>query len=260
MTSSSDKSSPVAIKKKNERLSKGDLNELWDTYHRFVKQRARYYSAHYQIGCKDLEHEGFFGLITAKKKFDPSRGVQFLTYAIYWVNEAMLKYCYRNSYPLRIPPRLHQVYLRWLEWRDRNEQHENVSEDVIVSEIKAKSSKNYRLARNLFDGLSEPCSPDLAEYHDAEGSMDKEHFLEFGDGDIGIFDEEIEEGSVINRIRSLLPPLQFYILWMREVKGMQLSTIGQYLSLSREYVRQLHDRALLNLRAHFISSDAGQDI
>lgn len=51
----------------------------------------------------ELEQEAFFGLIEAIEKWDPGQNVMFITYAMYWIKRAMIRYCQESLSPVRLP-------------------------------------------------------------------------------------------------------------------------------------------------------------
>ena len=54
----------------------------------------------------DLIHEGNLGLIEAARRFDPSRNVKFITYAVWWVREAMMHVLADQTRAFSFPPKL----------------------------------------------------------------------------------------------------------------------------------------------------------
>ncbi|MBT3272844.1 MAG: RNA polymerase sigma factor RpoD/SigA [Spirochaetales bacterium] len=83
----------------------GDLaarNQLIIANLRFVVSLARKYS-YAGIPAEDLIDEGCIGLIQAIKRYDPEKGYHFLSYAVWWIRQAMLKSITQNGRLIRLP-------------------------------------------------------------------------------------------------------------------------------------------------------------
>jgi RNA polymerase primary sigma factor len=75
---------------------------------RFVISVAKqYYSSNATL--EDLVNEGNYGLIIASKKYDPSRGFKFITYAVYWIRNTILRFINTSDNLVRIPN--HKLYI-----------------------------------------------------------------------------------------------------------------------------------------------------
>ena len=66
-----------------------DPERLVEQFHALVKSVASKHSAAH-LSADDLYQEGMIGLLEANKRFDPSRGTQFSTYAHYWISKRIL--------------------------------------------------------------------------------------------------------------------------------------------------------------------------
>jgi len=69
---------------------------------RFVILVAKRYR-HCGVPLEDLIDEGNIGLIQAAGRFDPDRGIHFVSYAIWWIRQAILKAIHENSHLIRVP-------------------------------------------------------------------------------------------------------------------------------------------------------------
>jgi RNA polymerase primary sigma factor len=74
---------------------------------RFVVAYAKRYRGH-GVSFLDLIHEGNLGLIEAARRFDPSRNVKFITYAVWWIREAMMHVLSDQMRAVSFPPKLFQ--------------------------------------------------------------------------------------------------------------------------------------------------------
>src|SRR5687768_4486639 len=83
---------------------KAALEELVKANLRFVVQYAkRYRNTH--VLFLDLINEGNIGLIHAAKKFDPEKNVKFITYAVWWIRQAILHALSEQGGAFRLPPK-----------------------------------------------------------------------------------------------------------------------------------------------------------
>jgi RNA polymerase primary sigma factor len=81
------------------------ITRLVESNLRFVVSYAKRYRG-LGVGFLDLIHEGNLGLIEAAKRFDPSRNVKFITYAVWWVREAMMHVLAEQTRAFSFPPKL----------------------------------------------------------------------------------------------------------------------------------------------------------
>src|ERR1700737_3625518 len=83
---------------------KAALEELVKANLRFVVSYAkRYRNAH--VLFLDLINEGNIGLIHAAKKYDPEKNVKFITYAVWWIRQAILHALSEQGGAFRLPPK-----------------------------------------------------------------------------------------------------------------------------------------------------------
>ena len=81
------------------------VSKLVESNLRFVVSYARRYRG-CGVSILDLIHEGNLGLIEAARRFDPSRNVKFITYAVWWVRQAMMHAMSDQARAFSFPPRL----------------------------------------------------------------------------------------------------------------------------------------------------------
>jgi len=90
------------------RIAEGDeqaLNQLVEANLRFVVAYAKRYRG-MGLSFIDLIHEGNLGLIEAARRFDPGRNVRFISYAVWWVRQAMLLALSEQGRGLRLPQKV----------------------------------------------------------------------------------------------------------------------------------------------------------
>src|SRR5512136_1176171 len=95
-------------KKLGERIRRGDqeaLQTLIQSNLKFVVSYVKKYRG-MGLGLLDLIDEGNIGLIEAAKRFDPTRGVRFVSYAVWWIRQAILHALTMSARITRIPQKL----------------------------------------------------------------------------------------------------------------------------------------------------------
>ena len=88
------------------RIKDGDrsaVDEIVEANLRFVVSIAREFCPKDGPLLMDLIAEGNLGLLSAIDKFDPSRGFKFITYAVWWIRQAILKSLPQHTRAARIP-------------------------------------------------------------------------------------------------------------------------------------------------------------
>ncbi len=98
---------PEREKELGRRIQENDkaaLEELVKANLRFVVSYAkRYRNSH--VLFLDLINEGNIGLIHAAKKYDPDKNVKFITYAVWWIRQAILHALSEQAGAFRLPPK-----------------------------------------------------------------------------------------------------------------------------------------------------------
>jgi RNA polymerase primary sigma factor len=87
------------------RAQRGDeeaVQELAKANLRFVISVAKKYQNR-GVSLTDLIQEGNVGLVTAARKFDPDQGVKFISYAVWWIRQAILASLANHGRAVRVP-------------------------------------------------------------------------------------------------------------------------------------------------------------
>jgi RNA polymerase primary sigma factor len=238
----------IAIARKVRAGDEEAMQELVKRNLRFVISVAKKYQNR-GLALTDLIGEGNVGLLTAARKFDPDMGVKFISYAVWWIRQAILASLARQGRSVRVPLNrtadLSRI-VRAAEALRQELRREPTPEEIahstgltvdVVQSLSALNTTDVRLDapldpegdRSLIDRFV------AQEGNDAENeAMDR--FLS----------DEIEQAL------ATLPPRDAKVL--RLYFGLDggrehtLEEIGGMLGVTRERVRQLRDRALKRLR------------
>ena len=238
----------IAIAK---RVRAGDdeaMQELVKRNLRFVISVAKKYQNR-GLALTDLIGEGNVGLLTAARKFDPDQGVKFISYAVWWIRQAILASLARQGRTVRVPLNRTADLSRIVRTAENLRQElrrEPTPEEIAQSTGLSVDVVQSLAALNTSDiRLDAPLDPD------GDRSL-IERFIadEQGDPEAQAMDKFLSE-EIENALRTL-PPRDAKVL--RLYFGLDggrehtLEEIGGMLGVTRERVRQLRDRALKRLR------------
>src|SRR5882724_11288363 len=92
----------IALARKVRAGDQESMQELVKRNLRFVISVAKKYQNR-GLPLTDLIGEGNLGLLTAARKFDPDQGVKFISYAVWWIRQAILASFARQGRTVRVP-------------------------------------------------------------------------------------------------------------------------------------------------------------
>jgi RNA polymerase primary sigma factor len=236
-------------KQVGERARRGDreaLQSLIKANLRFVVSYVKKYRG-MGLGILDLINEGNVGLIEAAKRFDPSRNVRFVSYAVWWIRQAIVHALSRYSRIYHIPQKLSdQISLMKRKTAE------------LKTELGREPTRE-ETARAM--GVEEPEVEDLEILAERNLSLsDKFHDDEFefedriSDTAAPPVEYQIIKTSIQRQIREILGELdekEALVLKLRfgldDDRARTLQEIGDRLKLSRERVRQIEQKAMRKL-------------
>jgi RNA polymerase primary sigma factor len=200
---------------------------------RFVISIAKSYQG-LGLDLMDLISEGNLGLIKASEEFDPSRGLKFISYAVWWVRQSILSSLNEDSRTIRIPSNIIQ------EMQKDNKQLETDFKD-INNLCESKISYSVPNCICLDNQINED-GDTLIDIIPNKNADNPEEFLNSNSDEIkmkvhymlSVLDER--EKTIIERYFGLT--------------GIEsnLDELGEEFGCTKERVRQLRDKAIKKLR------------
>jgi RNA polymerase primary sigma factor len=215
---------------------------------RFVISVAKKYQNR-GVSLADLIQEGNVGLVTAARKFDPDQGVKFISYAVWWIRQAILAALANHGRSVRVPLNRASDLARIFRERERLKQE--LGRDPTLEEVAEAADLKPNIVRQLQTLNSAEVRLD-APIGDSDDSYLVERFVldEAEEPEEDVEDRLLAEQ--INRALDTLNPRDAKVV--RLYFGLDggdthtLEEIGNMLGVTRERVRQLRDRALKRLR------------
>ncbi|MDR0455726.1 MAG: RNA polymerase sigma factor RpoD/SigA [Treponema sp.] len=228
-------------------------NKLINSNLRFVITVAKKYQG-MGIPLTDLVNEGNIGLIKAVEKFDVTRGYHFISYAVWWIRQSILKALYEKAKLIRLPTNhannlIHIEQARKMLAGDTENQVQEIAEMLNVKENYVEDiiaiSREVVSLEKLVDndaGASPLGNFVVDNRYDAPEQAVIQTFLE----------HDIEE------MLSTLENKEAEVIRLHYGLGkripMSLSEIGDYFNLTKERIRQIEEKALMRLQ-HFSRRD-----
>lgn len=242
---------PEEEKELGRRIQKGDkeaLEKLVKSNLRFVVSVARKYRS-FGVSLLDLINEGNLGLIQAAKKFDPERGIRFISYAVWWIKQAIIKTLSEQGTLIKIPIKMRAkqskiaaAKAKYLQKHKIFPGRKEIEKLTGLSEAELRSSEQARLK---IESLNAPVGE--------EKSVEAIDLLKV--------EEETAENKVIldslikhlkEVIESFLNEREKDIIIMRyglDGKGKRtLQEIGKKYNISKERVRQIENEIKKKLK------------
>jgi len=203
----------------------------------------------------DLEQVASVGLVLAVDRFDPGRGVDFLSFAVPTITGEVLRYFRDRATTIRLPRRLRQLQSQIhdaateLAQRDGRAarpseiaRHLGVDVEVVLEGLAAQGAGHTSsLDEPARDGDGSGDSTDLPRFAAVLGKAEPEFAL-------------VEHRAALTPLLGALPERERQILLMRFFGGMTQTEIGHHVGISQMHVSRLLSRTLTRLR-HQLTAD-----
>ena len=234
-----------------QRIRKGDksaLEKLTKANLRFVVSVAKNYQ-NQGLSLADLINEGNIGLIKAAKRFDETRGFKFISYAVWWIRQAILQALAEQSRIVRLP--LNRV----------GTLHKIGKISSSLEQTFGRIPSPEEIANRL--ELSENEVSDTLKISNTHLSLDQPFSVSEDNSLIDILEDEYQPGpdealldmSLKVEIEKALDTLTAreaevinLYFGLNSEKALTLEEIGARFSLTRERVRQIKEKAIRRLR------------
>ncbi|MCQ2583925.1 MAG: RNA polymerase sigma factor RpoD/SigA [Treponema sp.] len=238
----------LAIKAKN-----GDSaakNKIVNSNLRFVIQVAKKFQNR-GLELEDLISEGNIGLLMAIDKFEPSRGYHFISYAVWWIRQSILKAVSEKSRAIRLPL--------------------NKANELVRIEHARKAVAGKKSEQQEFEEIAQMLNMDAGKVReminisrdmlslDAELSTSEDGHSSIGDYQEDTINKRPEEIAIdnslndeIDTVLETLQPNEAKVLRMRYglngLKPMSLQEVGDNCNLTKERIRQIEKHAIYRLQ------------
>jgi RNA polymerase primary sigma factor len=219
---------------------------------RFVISYVKKYQGH-GLELSELVAIGNEGLLKAVRKFDPEHGVKFISYAVWWVRQAVLKALAEQTRSVRIPLNQNSALIRMS--RAESFLAQELGREPTDHEVALALNDtvdNIRAARRMTGAEVSLDAP--VERQDRASSTFGERVAGTGHGEIEEMTDSRLRREFIDRLfeRHLTPRerkiLSLYYGLEEGSEALTLEKIGALLGVTRERIRQIRERAFEKLR------------
>ena len=215
-----------------KRAREGDKkarDKLVDSNMKFVLKVALQYKSA-PLPMPDLVSEGAMGLTRAVESFDQTRGLKFISYAVWWIKAYITRAINEQGSLIRLPAN----------------QHLRVKKAIKEAQIKNKTIEDDIVELMYVQG---PASlDDLIKSSEGSDSRGSSYLANLGKSD------SLYKGDqkILYHLLEKLPEREYHVIerlfGLNYEKPMTLREVGEDLNISHERVRQLRDQALRKIR------------
>ena len=221
-----------------ERLVNGNL--------RFVVSIAKQFQGR-GLPLIDLISEGNIGLITAIDKFEPEKGYHFISYAVWWIRQSILKAIGEKSRMIRLPMNKSADLIQILQAKSNLEK--NGYDDASIEAIAAECGMDAQDVIEIMQIARDVSSLDAPVKSEEDTSVG-----DFIESDEPRPEEVVMDEALKNSVRKIMGTLsekERGIITLRFGLGnneaMSLKEVGEIYNLTKERIRQIEKKVLNNL-------------
>lgn len=234
------------------RIRKGDE----EAFHKMIKANLRFVVSiaknyiNQGLSLADLINEGNVGLIKAAHRFDEKRGFKFISYAVWWIRQAMLQALAEQSRIVRLP--LNRAGTLYRIGKISRQLDQELGREPEVDEIADKLGVSVSEVRDTMKIANSHLSLDASYNNDPEENSLGDYLV---DDDQESADEMTYTNSLSGDMRKTLDTLterekNILIMYfgLNGEEPLTLEEIGRKMDLTRERIRQIKEKAIKRLR------------
>jgi len=245
-----DKDMEKQLARKIKKGNKAGLQKLVRSNLRFVVSVAKKYQNR-GLTLIDLISEGNMGLIRAAQKFDEEKDIRFISYAVWWIRQAILQALAEQSRVFRVP--LSRAGSLYKIGKKADIMTQEMGRAPTMEELSEGLDMNLNEVEETLSITQKPLSLETPP-----PNIEDTRLTEYlADDDQVSPDEEAMESVRLDEIQRILDTLGdreaqvirlYYGLGEDEKPPLTLEEIGKIMGITRERVRQIKERALHRLR------------
>lgn len=242
----------VELAKKAASGDKAARDLLVSSNMRFVVNVAKKYQNR-GLDLEDLISEGYVGLLEAVTRFDVDRGYHFISYAVWWIRQSILKAVYEKGRAIRLPMNRTNEILQIEKARKAVSGSLKKTEAQELDEIASMLGMTKYHVREMLDISRDTLSLDAPSSYDDSGKMT------LGDSVASDTRSDPSENAMDSSLRDsifevlgTLDSKSAQVLRMRfgldSGECMSLKQVGDHFNLTKERIRQIEKTAIMRIR------------